>query len=581
MSNDDDKKVIERKFGTEIEKVFDEHYINKPEGETEKDKSLKALLIGFVDVHRQIADKKNNWNEKSTLNIQNILSLDLTKDNWKDASKLYYPLPKAESAVEQKDADAEEPFKIPDPPTVAELDISENAPGNVPEGRVNEVCVYQKKLIDLGNRAIEKSIKNWMQEVKERKKQAELKNPHTRRKPRNRKPPEKQIIDLGKIAPGIGQQAVNDAVKNNCRNWTKGSEIEQLVINEMKDLEKQIAEVKKNYVRDEDSEKPAGHKTNKRRRKQKLDKEKYLEILVNRLERLGDIGTMALVEALVKGDKEKEPEKKAQPQNQVPQQIQNNVPGQQAEEKIEGALIKYKMSLRLNNNEMGDAGAMAIAECLEKKNNIIELYLYKNNIEQLGAKAISSQVKNLKKLILSENDLKNEGCKHVAKALEDNPPIKTLLLNENDIHDDGAVALAEALEKNTNLLILSVDHNHLMNKGGSALADALLKNSTLTTLRLDLNHMEDEAGIHFGKALRVNKTLTILDVAMNQIKDAGAQEIEAALRKPPDSEFAPNNTLTIIDMHLNGLSKDQKTKMHQVFSDKANQIKEESTWVRC
>ena len=92
--------------------------------------------------------------------------------------------------------------------------------------------------------------------------------------------------------------------------------------------------------------------------------------------------------------------------------------------------------LGLNSNQIGNAGASALADALRVNTSLTELNLYNNQIGDAGATAL-------------------------ADALKLNTSLTTLNLNSNQIGDDGASALADALKTNTNLTILSLYSNQI------------------------------------------------------------------------------------------------------------------------
>ena len=59
---------------------------------------------------------------------------------------------------------------------------------------------------------------------------------------------------------------------------------------------------------------------------------------------------------------------------------------------------------------------------------------------------------NLRRLDLSQNSLKNGGCREIAKILKRNVSLQKLNLNQNDIKEEGLVAIITALRENKYLL---------------------------------------------------------------------------------------------------------------------------------
>ena len=79
----------------------------------------------------------------------------------------------------------------------------------------------------------------------------------------------------------------------------------------------------------------------------------------------------------------------------------------------------------------------------------------------------------------------------------------TLVLTSNNIGDDGATALAEALKSNTALATLYLYFNNIGVTGAIALAEVLKNNTALTTLYLTSNNIGDDGAIALAEALEI------------------------------------------------------------------------------
>ena len=136
--------------------------------------------------------------------------------------------------------------------------------------------------------------------------------------------------------------------------------------------------------------------------------------------------------------------------------------------------------LQLSANNIGDNGAIAIADALKSGTTVLtNLGLSSNNIGPEGAKAIADALQSgmsmLTKLSLEHNNIGPEGAKAIAGALKSGKAVlTTLFLNNNKIDDDGAMAIAGALFSGTAVLIkLVLWHNNLGNAGEKAMRDAV------------------------------------------------------------------------------------------------------------
>ena len=67
---------------------------------------------------------------------------------------------------------------------------------------------------------------------------------------------------------------------------------------------------------------------------------------------------------------------------------------------------------------------------------------------------------NLRSIDLQQNNLKNSGCREIAKILTRNRSIQKLNLNKNDIKEEGLVKILHALKDNKYLLSLKCESNN-------------------------------------------------------------------------------------------------------------------------
>src|SRR6185312_1087633 len=118
-------------------------------------------------------------------------------------------------------------------------------------------------------------------------------------------------------------------------------------------------------------------------------------------------------------------------------------------------------------------------------------------------------------LILSYNQIGDAGATALAKALESNSSLISLDLGSNQIGDAGATALAKALESNSSLTSLNLWSNQIGHAGATALAKALESNFSLTSLNLSLNQIGDAGATALAKALESNSSLTSLKLDYN------------------------------------------------------------------
>ena len=109
---------------------------------------------------------------------------------------------------------------------------------------------------------------------------------------------------------------------------------------------------------------------------------------------------------------------------------------------------KNVKTLNLSNNRISDAGAVCLAASLLNNKNT-SLSLTKNKIGAIGAEALVkawSYHSNTSLIDLSDNNIGDVGAKRIALALKDHPgKVKTLWLRRNEIGLEGDKALAQHL----------------------------------------------------------------------------------------------------------------------------------------
>ncbi|KJE95162.1 hypothetical protein CAOG_005642 [Capsaspora owczarzaki ATCC 30864] len=202
-------------------------------------------------------------------------------------------------------------------------------------------------------------------------------------------------------------------------------------------------------------------------------------------------------------------------------------------------------ALYLSENQIGNAGAQAIAEALKANPTLTWLVLRRGQIGAAGARAIAETLNvnmRLTRLMLGRNELGDAGAKAIAAAIKVNSTLKRLDLHANMIGHDGAQAIAEALKVNTTVKRLYLDQNQIGDVGAHAIAEALKANTAVTALHLSENQIGDIGAQEIAEALKMNTTLKWLDLQSNCFSNAGLQAIREASQVNP--------TLTHLDLDL-------------------------------
>ena len=109
------------------------------------------------------------------------------------------------------------------------------------------------------------------------------------------------------------------------------------------------------------------------------------------------------------------------------------------------------------------------------------------------------------------NQIGAAGAVALAEALKTNQTLTWVDLFSNEIGNAGATALAEALKTNPGLSSINLGHNGIGNAGAAALAEALKTNQTLTSISLGGNQIDAAGAAALAEALKTNMTLTCMD----------------------------------------------------------------------
>ena len=244
----------------------------------------------------------------------------------------------------------------------------------------------------------------------------------------------------------------------------------------------------------------------------------------------------------------------------------NEIEDTQAQELAEAlkenanALVPMRwLDIKLQDNQIGDAGAAALAAAFKQNVSVQNLYLQYNRIGDAGTAALADALKDARKigedggvsqetrggapmalkanaslqvLHLGNNKIGDAGVAALAAALKgDASVLRELILWGNRIGDTAVEALAAALKENGSLQGLYLGSNLISYRGADALAAALKENSSLQELGLWGNQIGDTGAKALAAALKENGSLQKLELGNNQIGVAGLEELTAALKE--------------------------------------------------
>ncbi|KAG7581574.1 Leucine-rich repeat [Arabidopsis suecica] len=155
--------------------------------------------------------------------------------------------------------------------------------------------------------------------------------------------------------------------------------------------------------------------------------------------------------------------------------------------------------ITLSYTNLENGGAIALVNAL--KNSAPSLQVIEmagNNITYEAAPAIAvflAAKRHLKKLNLSENDLKDEGCLEIVKSM-DGLELEYVDVSFNDLRREGALGLARVVIKKESFKMLNIDGNMISIKGIEEIKE-IFKNCSKLLGPLDKNDpLIEENGDH-------------------------------------------------------------------------------------
>lgn len=199
-------------------------------------------------------------------------------------------------------------------------------------------------------------------------------------------------------------------------------------------------------------------------------------------------------------------------------------------------------ALIMRNNGFGHVGAAAVAEALPTNRTLTEIDLSENKISDEGATALARALRSnghLQAITLAKCAINDTGAMQLCEALRENHAVSKLILDDNPVEDDGVVALGRMLEVNRTLRTVSINGWCYKRVGACSFFDSMRSNTGLTELSVNLTYIGPAAERIMADMLRTNTSLTKLD-ALDSVLSSGTRMITAAL--------VENTTLTRLEL---------------------------------
>jgi Ran GTPase-activating protein (RanGAP) involved in mRNA processing and transport len=195
------------------------------------------------------------------------------------------------------------------------------------------------------------------------------------------------------------------------------------------------------------------------------------------------------------------------------------------------------VDLNVSKNALGLLGAKAIMSVASEMNNIEKLDLSENEMDDESILMLTEglcHAPTLKKLNISRNLLakgsrqRRDAIEGLNNLLMSECPIESLVFqgNRTPVLAADLLAFIDALGSNTKLLHLDITGQNLGNKGASALGKALQTNRTLQSLSWDENGTQIQGFKNFRAGLKRNPTLKNMPMPLVDVDGCMAKEPE-------------------------------------------------------
>jgi len=186
--------------------------------------------------------------------------------------------------------------------------------------------------------------------------------------------------------------------------------------------------------------------------------------------------------------------------------------------------------INLSNRRCGDAAISILASAMKNSRcELTDLELPLNCISPRGLASLAAVICNshgeydfMVRVRLNSNDIGDAGACSLALAMRKLPNLKELHLANNSIGDDGILSLAPKLTL-TSLEYLDLYGNRIGIIGSKALGQNLPNLSLLKELNLSGNQIDDEAITYLSKGIAKHSALKKVCLGFNNISNRGAE----------------------------------------------------------
>lgn len=153
--------------------------------------------------------------------------------------------------------------------------------------------------------------------------------------------------------------------------------------------------------------------------------------------------------------------------------------------------------LDLRDNMFGVEAGVALSKALSAFSDLTEIYVSYLNLEDAGAEALANALKeyapSLEVLDIAGNDITAKSAASLAACIAAKQFLTRLILAENELKDEGAILIAKALEEGHGQLNeVDVSTNLIRRAGARVLAQVVVRKPGFKLLNINGNYISDE-----------------------------------------------------------------------------------------
>ena len=193
--------------------------------------------------------------------------------------------------------------------------------------------------------------------------------------------------------------------------------------------------------------------------------------------------------------------------------------------------ISSLKTLNLQNTEITDKAALALAFVLSGSENLQELDLSYNHLHAEGISSIFRRlnISNLTKVNMSHNAIGEQAADDIGNFLSKNMNLQEFDASFNDFHDSGIIKLCRRLAILTNLTKIQIGGNNITHLAANDIANILLHNTKLEVVDVSNNDLLTAGITSISNSMKNMFTLTSVNISHNQITSDAANDIAALL----------------------------------------------------